>query len=148
MKFEIQPYVSIGPLKWGMSNQEVGLLLGPAIKVTKNRMGSIIEFRNQYTQSFIYDSNLNLIEVTFSKTLEICCSRGIDLLETPSDKVISALINIDKGAVMGYDSIIFQEIGVALTGFMPEDLEIRAAGAFSVGRWDSLIPTMTPFHFI
>jgi len=58
--------------------------------------------------------------------------------------VISALINIDKGAVMGYDSIIFQEIGVALTGFMPEDLEIRAAGAFSVGRWDSLIPTMTP----
>lgn len=142
MHFEIKPYISIGPLIWTMKPNDVELILGPASRSSKNRFGNIVELREKLGQTCIYDGRSNnLIEVTFSEP-NIIFFEDVDLLGAESKSIIHHLYSFDAIPLSGFGSVIFPNIGIALTGYDSENSDIRAAGAFSRGRWDSVMPKM------
>ena len=70
----------------------------------------------------------------------------LDLNDGDPEDVVHALLSIGHQAVQGYGSIVFPALGIALTGYVPEDREIKAASAFASGRWDAMIKLMKPFR--
>lgn len=137
MQFEIVPYVSVGSLRWGMSSAEVSAIVGPASRTSRNRYKNIVEFREGFSQTCIYDHvTERLVEVTFSELKGTLFFGSLDLIESSNLVVIRSLLRGDASAVAGHDAIVFPNLGIALTGYRPNNEAIKAAGAFAKGRWD------------
>lgn len=147
MKFDVQPFKQCGPLSWGMSPFDVAQHLGLPEKSMRNRAGHRIEFRFGQTASFIFDKSADqLVEVTCSRLPSTLCLGPLDLVAGDSEAVAGALVQLDRGALQGFGSIVFPALGVSLTGYVPEDKEIRAASAFAPGRWEAVVGQMKPFR--
>jgi len=39
----------------------------------------------------------------------------------------------------GFGSVVFPKLGIALTGYLPNDEQIKAVSAFAEGRWDRVL---------
>lgn len=149
MKFEIVPYVSVGPLTWGLQLDTVASIIGKADHSSRNRAGNTVEFREVFSQSCIYEKNtLSLIEVTFSQRKENMFFSGIDLIGSSNLDVVRQLHHLDKSAMTGFGSIVFPALGIALTGYLPNEEEINAVGAFAYGRWDRAMVGMEPLKTV
>lgn len=147
MKFQILPLEQCGPLDWTMTPSDVETLLGPPERSMCNRMGNRIEYRFGQSASFIFDkSSGRLVEVACSRPPSSLLLGEIDLGGDDSEAVASALVRLDGQARSRYGAVVFPALGVALTGYVPEDREIRAASAFAPGRWDLSLPEMVPFR--
>lgn len=147
MKFDIIPFKQCGPLIWTMSSTEVSGALGAPEHVSKNCAGHRVEFRFQRTASFIFDKLTGmLVEVSCSGSPSDLVLDAEDLVAGDSELIVQSLCKKDAGALQGYGSIVFPVLGIALTGYVPEDLEIRSASAFAPGRWDAMSKMMKPFR--
>lgn len=147
MKFLVQPYTQCGPLDWTMTPADVERELGPAERSLRNRMGNRVEFRFDQSASFIFDkASGRLVEVACSRPPSSLMLGEVDLNDDNSEAVARALVLLDGQARSRYGSVVFPALGVALTGYVPEDREIRAASAFAPGRWDAALAAMSPFR--
>lgn len=147
MKYIYIPPDRFGPLKWGMKIAAVDDILGPPEKISKSRAGNIRQIRNNQAGAFIFDrTDGQLIEVaSLSGKAEIEFD-GIELVGGDSENVVKRLLVIDTTAFQGHGSIVYPRLGISLTGYIPEDLEIRAASAFAPGLWDEMLTSMKPFR--
>ena len=66
----------------------------------------------------------------------------MDLVEPEAVAVLSSLYEHDTTAVEGLGSQVFPLLGISLTGYSPEEGEIKAVTAFAAGRWDVSIKSM------
>lgn len=149
VKFLTVPYTQCGPLDWTMTPADVERELGPAERSLRNRMGNRVEFRFGQSASFIFDKTSGqLVEVACSQAPSSLVLGDVDLNDDDSEAVAAALVRLDGRARSRYGSIVFPALGVALTGYVPEDREVRAASAFAPGRWDAAFAEMTPFRNI
>lgn len=141
MRFDIVSYVSVGPLRWGMSPADVAKVIGAPTKSSKNNEGDLIEVREDDMMSCTYSSK-KLVEIGFSRVADVAVFEGLDLNSVPAKKVVSELIRRDPKAVRGFGSFVFPALGISLTGYLPEEPDNKAATAFAPGRWDDVIPMM------
>lgn len=140
VKFLIQPYTRCGPLEWTMTPAEVERELGPAERSLRNRTGHRVEFRFSQSASFIFDkASGRLVEVACSRPPSSLVLGDVDLNADNSESVARALALLDGQPRSRFGSIVFPALGVALTGYVPEDREIRAASAFAPGRWGATL---------
>lgn len=147
MTFVIHPYRSIGVLNWSMQTHDVDAALGPSSRVSKNRQGNSTQYREQFSQACIFDKRSGLlVEVTFSERRELVFLGKLDLIAASNVEAIRTLYQLDPTALKGFGAIVFPELGVSLTGYEPNDEQIKAVSAFSRGRWDTAMRNMKPLR--
>lgn len=141
MIFELKPYSGIGPLRFGMLEDDVLSLLGMPISRTKNRRN---EIEARYSDIFIRFSSdgHDLVEVGFLASSNLIFN-NIDIFN--EDNSLESLIALDGDVREYLGFIVFFNLGLTLTGFHDEDYFQRAATCFSYGRWDQLKSAMLPF---
>ena len=143
MNFVVDPYVSVGPLNWDMTPLEVSRILGPPSRSRENRSGNVVQLRVEWMMSCIYDQSTGLlVEIGFSKKEGMVFFDAVDLVGADSDSVLQALHRHDPAAVEDNGSQGFTSLGISLTGYRPEDNEVKAVTAFARGRWDGVVDTM------
>ena len=146
MRFEITPYVSVGPLRWDMQQGDVDAQLGIASRTARNRMGHATQYRDELSQTCIFDkSSKNLIEVSFSEKRGLVFVGELDQIAASNKDVIDTLLRMDRNVKIGFASIVFLDLGIALSGYQPNDEEIKAVSIFTRGRWDNISQNMTPY---
>ena len=146
MEFKIDAYKKVGPLRFGMSQQEAEKAVGHIDRVV-NTPDGIIELYN-----FLFDvvaqvqkNSDQLIEVGFGHRATGVSLNDIRFFEQSQQEVLSELYKIDSNAFIGHGAIVFLNLGVSLTGFQSDDDNTRAITAFAKGGWDDIIPSMKTF---
>ena len=145
MRYEIYSYSSVGPLTWGMTASEVAAAIGAPSRTSRNRYKNVVEFRDDFSQTCIYDAvTIRLVEVTFSSQKDTLFFGATDLIGSSSLEVVRTLFLRDSGAITGFDSIVYPQLGIALTGHLPNNEAIKSASAFARERWDIASLGMSP----
>jgi hypothetical protein len=130
--FEIAPYTGVGDLRFGMSGQEVANILGPPMHRNRNWKGEIEEYREG---SKVYYINETVAEIVLMPPAG-ALYKGIDLLGLV--KPVDFLIADDPAPFEYMGTIVFLEIGLALTGFAEPNDPDTTVTAFARGRWERL----------
>lgn len=139
MSMIIAPYEAVGPLHFGMSQDEVVASIGSPNRHSKNRTGNPVLWYNGLNVTI---ENGGLVEVGFGPE-EAVAVLGVSPF-SDSD-ALARLCELDGNPqeVLGF--IVLQKVGITLTGFHDNNESQKAVTAFSRGRWDALRSKMTPF---
>lgn len=147
MDFSITPFQQCGPFNWQMSPDEANAILGTPERTSRNGAGHLVQFRNNRCFTLVFDgTKKSLIEITNSQSDPGLVLGAVRINDLNSENVIRRLLELDEFALQGFGSIVFPRLGVSLTGYAPEDPEIRAASVFASGRWDDAARDMKPFR--
>jgi hypothetical protein len=143
MRFDIHPFTSVGPLRWGMTVADVAQALGPPTQSSRNSEGDFVELRDHDMVSCTYSAKgMRLVEVGFSRRSDVAFWAGLDLVATPPKALVLQLLKADPTAARGFGSFVFPQLGLSLTGYWPEEPDTKAATAFAPHQWDAAIPLM------
>jgi hypothetical protein len=142
MAIQITPYVSFGALMFNKTTKdECVLLLGEPLKKRTNRKGA-----EEYEyQQFIVRFN------TATPTVRECtllpyADASIDEIKVTWDKNFLRLAcEQDSSPRNVYGFIIFNGLGIAVTGIHDDDESQLAITAFSKGEFDDLLPKSSPY---
>lgn len=138
MKFYLDPYTAVGPLRFGMSEADVRSAVGQPLGVDKNSLG---EVEYQYSELSIRFSLADggLTEVGFLPESELL----VDDIDVFRDRRAFEKLILKDGSPFEYVGfIVLLRLGLTLTGFHDADEAQKAATVFSRGRWDQLKPQL------
>lgn len=143
MRYEIEPYVGVGPIKFGMAPSEVEEVVGCA--PVKFKKGLDSSDSDHYQGFFVYyeDGGCGGIELYEGEVF----LRGVGLLGPPYPETLAALAEMDPGLLCRSDGCTSIKYGVAL--YVPnakslceseeEPPEVEGALAFALGTYDDLL---------
>jgi hypothetical protein len=140
--FNIVPYLSVGPLTFGMTAKEVKLALGHVDRAI--RAGSGITKIQNFSHDMLAQVSTGadqLLEVGFGKRAKNVSLGKISFFVQPAKHVIAELFALDNAALEGYGAIIYPYLGITLTGFQDDD-DNMAMSIFHRGGADQVIPLM------
>lgn len=139
MILNFEPYEAIGPLRFGMTQDEVVAAMGSPQRITKNHLGTPELWYNDLNA--IMENN-RLVEVGFGPNapLSIC---GIRPFVDQGAFVELCKLDGNPHEVLG--SIVLKRLGISLGGFHDNDESQKGITAFERGRWDVLDSQMKPF---
>jgi hypothetical protein len=136
----IEPYVSVGSIKFGASYDEVVATLGEPRSVERNRLGETIIRYDRFGATI---SSHGVVEVYFLPDTDVLLA-GIDVFgDAAAFRSLCALDGEPK-EFMGF--IILLKLGVTLTGFHDGDASQQAITVFGKGRWDQLLGEMQEYR--
>ena len=142
MTIEIIPYSAFGPLSFGKTTKhECVLLLGDPLKERINRKG-IEEF--EYEQ-FIVRFNSKTMTVRECTLLPHADAIISGITVTWDRNFLRLACEQDQSPRDVYGFIVFQRLGIAITGVHDDDESQLAVTAFSKGEFDDLLPESTPY---
>lgn len=140
--FDINSYVGVGDLKFGMNPDQVSHILGPAQRTVKNRVGALEEYREGikvcYSRSECLATDFVLFLPAEAKY------RGTDLLRV-ADPVMY-LSQYDPLPLEGMGIIVFLQLGLTLSDCTDPKSADSSVTAFALGRWDSLKEKLKPLQ--
>ena len=160
MNWEITPLVGLGPLKFGMSPKEVARIegLGPVTDSHTAYDNSLNEFRTMDVPVCNYVDGL-LAAVDTNHLVENVKLDGIDVYQTSPERLVKMLERLNRGAKIGLGSILFNEIGINISGFYLEeeakffdpgtgDIDERGLGMFRKGGFDPYLNEYRTINFL
>lgn len=142
MTLIIEPYEAIGPLHFGMRQDEIVALMGEPQRITRNDMGNS-ELWYDHMNVIVEDDRL--VEVGFASDMQVSV-RGINPFTDPTAYVSLCRLDGNPCEVLGF--IVLRNLGITLTGFHDKDKSQKALTAFARGRWDVMATRMKPFHIL
>lgn len=145
-EFEIKPFSGVGPLRFGMTPQEVATALGPPEASRRPFMNTLIEYRGWLTTMYEKDSDL-LYEVGFSRFFETLTYKGTNIFKDPDQEVLRKLCTEDGQPYEALGFIVLLKLGMTLTGFHDGDEEKKTCSAFAKGTWGVEKDELKPFSF-
>lgn len=140
MTLTVEPYVSVGPMRFGMSQREVVAAMGNPQRITQSRGGNTILW---YGEANAILENDRLVEVGFGPRAEVSVC-GIQPFVEPD--AFAGLCRLDGNPCELLGFIVLWQLGITLTGFHDKDESQKALTAFTRGRWDVVKSQMKPFH--
>ncbi len=145
--WDIQPYVGVGQLKFGMTPDEVAAVLGPPDGSRFNAdMQEIRERRRESALQAVYSANdKRLVELGFSSPISELRFDGVQLFSAKSDEALRHVIQHDGDPFVTHGFIVFLGLGITMTGFDDDDEAQKAVTVFEKGRWDAVKPRMHKF---
>lgn len=143
-KFQINPLVGTDLVVFGMSAQEVERALGPPDQVSKNALGSRVEFRAAMNVGYATAPQL-VDHIGFGRQMEQVYFGELNVFAAPPAQVLKALIAADPRPLTYLGFVVFLHLGIALTGFHDDDEFQKAATLFPKGAWDKRVEKMRPF---
>ncbi len=146
--FDIKPYLGTGDICIGMSKSEVDKVLGKADESSKSM------FSNE-TKEFRFENGLQVVYSETEKTVvEISCYRNIpnvtfnqvNVFDEPGMKIMKVLADADGSPLETVGIIVFQKLGVSITGFDDDDNPGgKSLTVFARGRMDEYLDDAKPF---
>lgn len=135
----IEPYEAIGPLRFGMSRDEVVAAIGNPKRVSNNRRGNPVLWYDWLNVIIEPDG---LVEVGFGPEAPVSIG-GMNPFSDPDTFINLCKLDGSPHEVLGF--IVLQRLGITLTGFHDNDESQKSITAFARGRWDVLNSKMEPF---
>ena len=165
MRWQIEPLVGLGPLKFGMTRAEVGAILDPIHSVddfSDDYLGGKREFRGLYVPVISYTgADVNRITATgFEvgwRVKEVYLDE-FDIFEHPSKDVLQFLEHKSGAALAGLGFVLFDPLGINTSGFFDEkqgsffdvrggEQDERNLALFPKGAFDSLLGQFHKINF-
>lgn len=139
--FNVVPYESVGPLRFGMSQDETVSILGKPQRISKNYFG---ESEHEYGAFALRFSKLNqtLVEVGCAPAQPVGVN-GLNVFSSPT--AFADLVQMDGEPFEDLGFILLMNLGITLTGFHDNDSSQKAATAFDKGRWDNRRSKFKPY---
>ena len=139
MNIIVEPYKGVGPLRFGMNQEEVVSTFGTPEQKTQNHVGNTVLWYQELNATF---ENGALVEVGLRPNKEVLVL-GVRPFYDPEG--FSRLCELDGMAqeVLGF--IVLEKLGIAMTGFHDGNVDQRAITAFAFRRWDAFKPKMKAF---
>ena len=139
--FTIVSYTSAGPIRFGMSQDELKDVIGPPIRMGKNFIGNATwTYRDFDVQLSAVDDIV--IQAGFTPQVGVDLD-GIDIFRLPS--AFEDLIKKDGQPFESNGFIILLRLGITLTGFHDNDPSQKAVTAFARGVWDDSRARFKPY---
>jgi len=144
--FDINPYIGVGKLKFGMTQDEVARILGKPHDLETDSEGEVREFRKENGLQTAYSEiDRRLVEIGFSSNIETLTFNNTALFSNKPLDVFRFLLAADKQPYELLGFVVLLNLGITITGFHDEETEERAVTAFARGRWDSIKERLKPF---
>ena len=140
MILDIIPYQSVGPVRFGMSAQEVQDLLGKPELASTSRYGSDLL---RYGDMLVTLDAGGVVEIGLVPPCQVTIA-GIDIFGTPPAFNRLCLIDGAPQEYLGF--IVFLRLGITLTGLHDGDKSQTAVTAFTSGRWAPMQPKLKPYN--
>ncbi|TDS17303.1 hypothetical protein [Sphingobacterium paludis] len=142
--FEIQPYVGVGPLKFGMTQEEVAKKLGKPDSI-RDQGDEIRESRAGHDLQVVYAKNGGgIVEMGFGSGIRSLHYDGIYVFE---EKPLDVLTHITASGSKIYELLgflVLLDMGITFTAFHnldddgeDDDNGEKAVTVFKSGRWDN-----------
>ncbi|MCY0916346.1 hypothetical protein [Massilia antarctica] len=145
-KLDIQSYVGVGKLHFGLSQGEIAQLIGASTRQKKGFSGELTEYRRENGLLTTYDRDTKkLIEIGFSRNILELEYVNKKLFTDPPFTIFSELIKLDGQPYESLGFIVLLNLGITLTGFHDGDVNQQAVTVFARGRWDDLLNELKPF---
>ena len=144
-KFQIAPLAGTDRVAFGMSPQEVTQALGIPDQISKNHLGSRVEFRAAMNVGYSLVTQ-RVDHIGFGRQMTQLYLGELNIFSTPPEQVLRTLMVSDSQPLTYLGFVVFLNLGVALTGFHDGDESQKAATLFPEGAWDKRVPKMQPFH--
>jgi len=145
MAWDIQPFIGMGSLRFGMSPSAVADLIG-APERTRARETRLREFRAVDLPILNYDGE-NLVEIEAFYDVPDVTYQGMDVFGVPGLECLRALETANGGALHNVGVVLFTEIGLTC-GRLDEDARgDHSITAFSRGFWDGKLTDFEPITF-
>jgi hypothetical protein len=145
--FEIDPYVGVGKLKFGMTRDEVARILGKPDDLETDSEGEVREFRSENGLQTVYSTrDRQLVEIGFSSNIETLTFNNTSLFTNKPLDAFRMLLAADKQPYELLGFIVLLNLGITLTGFHDKATDERAVTVFIRGRWDSMKNKLKPFR--
>lgn len=155
MKLELESFVGILPLKFGMTQFEVAAIaeMGPPKKAFDAYDGSLNEFRTMDLPVCNYvDGALSAIDTNFR--VGSLMFRGMDLYKESPSEVCYQLHELNGYTLVGLGGLLYPELGISTGGFYDEETgsfyiptdsvdDDRGISAFRKGAFDALLDSYT-----
>lgn len=145
MAWEIKPFESVGPIRFGMSPSEVEAAIGPPDRKRKGEDGT--EYRGDRAPIVNYD-NGRVTEIECYYDLTGVNFDGISLFEQNGLEVMRDLEGRNGGAVQSFGIVIFQNLGLSTGRLDRPGREDHSATAFARGLWEDRIDRLEPVSFL
>lgn len=134
----IMSYVGVGPLKFGMTRDEVHKILGAPLSVKKSRFFD--ESREFWSENGLQltfsDTGEGLLEIGLYPNLPNVQLNGLKLFEVPGAYAFKVLHGWDDAPLTRTGATIFLKLGLAAGGFLDDEGSDKSVVAFTRGRWD------------
>jgi hypothetical protein len=140
-EFAISAMRGVGPVRFGMTADQVAAALGPAEVSTRNAEGEIEERRGEVIVRYDPDSEM-VVEVAFGPGTLVTIDT-IPIMQ--SDDPVGVLLARSENVVECLGFLVFLDLGVTLTGYHDDDPAQRALTVFGAGRWEPLSEHFTEF---
>lgn len=141
----IIPYISVGPIKFGMTADEVVLAIGLPDQVDKNHAGARVDFYGPINVGYANTPLPTVNHIGGGKQATSASIRNVPLFLSPPEQVLELLRELDGSPYLYLGFVVFLELGITLTGFHDDDEDQLAFSAFPRGAWDHRIPKMKRF---
>lgn len=132
--FEITPYKSVGPIRFGMSAEELVEAVGDPVKITKNRLGEL-DYKYAGFRVAFSSKDGTVVEVGFVPETEVVVD-GVNVFSSPDS--FAKLIKKDGEPYEYVGFVILLKLGLTMTGFHDNDESQKAVTVFVKGRWDGV----------
>jgi hypothetical protein len=140
MLFQIEPYVGAGPVRFGMTMEDVRCALGPPERVTSNwRKDVMYEYPSHDLIVGFRRADLTVDHLGFGARADVQY-RGVRLLSDPG--AFAWLLHEDGGPLEHVGFVFLLRLGIALTGFHQRDEHGKTLSVFAEGYHDLLRPKM------
>jgi len=147
-RFDIQPYVGVGDIKFGMNQNQIANLIGPSPKSKKGFLGEVTESRRDNGLSMTYGKDSNeLVEIGVSKNITELEFGGKYLFTASPLNIFDELVKYDGNPYEYVGFVILLKLGITLTGFHDGDENQKAVTVFAKGRWDDQLADLKPFKW-
>lgn len=144
-KFQIAPLAGTDQVAFGMSPQEVENALGTPDQISKNHLGSRVEFRAAMNVGYSL-ATPRVDHIGFGRQMTQLYLGELNFFFTPPEQVLRTLMVADSQPLTYLGFVVFLKLGIALTGFHDGDESQKAVTLFPKGAWDKRVQKMQPFH--
>jgi hypothetical protein len=135
MDWIVEPYVGVGPLKFGMTSEEVLAILGPTRKRTQ-RENSISEYRKGMENPIIHYRNEKISEVTFTRFTKSVIVDGLNYYEINPKDFTKHIAFVDENLIeLPANNLISKKFGISFDEYEFEDSD-KSITVFERGIFD------------
>jgi hypothetical protein len=142
-KWMIEPFVGIGPLKFGMSRELVRAELGPDYQVFKKTPDSVndTDAYDRISVHCYYDvqNKLDFIEIGYDSVLSIEF-KGVNFFDVTVPILREHMKAAGHLGTMSHDACYFEDTGIAI--YSPQSVKIEAVSAYSSERFSIFLALM------
>lgn len=148
MEWKIESFRGMGPIKFGMSADDVRKNIGPVIRTRKGlRADSFTEFRGVNIPIIRYRNGVVSEIEAFHEVPGVSLGE-LYIFEGRGLTVLRELEKLNGGALQSVGVVLFTNLGITV-GRLDENVpEQHSITAFEAGLWDQKIRSFAKFSFV